>query len=105
MAPPVHPAQSSKVGSRYRPAALFDAARPVILNGIEDIVTRPDLADRAVFQTLEPIPEERRRPEQDLWTAFETERPRILGVLLDAVTPMPPSSKLSTAIAAKASRG
>lgn len=37
---------------------LFDAARPVILNGIEDIVTRPDLADRAVFLTLEPIPEE-----------------------------------------------
>jgi hypothetical protein len=28
---------------------LFDAARPVILNGIEDIVTRPDLADRALF--------------------------------------------------------
>ena len=64
---------------------LFDAARPVILNGIEDIVTRPDLADRAVFLTLEPIPEERRRPEQELWAAFEVERPRILGVLLDAV--------------------
>jgi hypothetical protein len=40
---------------------LFDAARPVILNGIEDIVTRPDLADRAVFLSLEPIPEARRR--------------------------------------------
>jgi hypothetical protein len=64
---------------------LFDAARPVILNGIEDIVTRSDLADRAVFLTLEPIPEERRRPEQELWTAFTKERPRILGVLLDAV--------------------
>lgn len=64
---------------------LFDAARPVILNGIEDIVTRPDLADRAVFLTLEPIPEERRRPEQELWAAFEAERPRILGVLLDAL--------------------
>lgn len=64
---------------------LFDAARPVILNGIEDIVTRPDLADRAVFLTLEPIPEERRRPEAELWTAFEAERARILGVLLDAV--------------------
>ena len=64
---------------------LFDAARPVILNGIEDIVTRPDLADRAVFLTLEPIPEERRRPETELWAAFEAERPRILGVLLDAV--------------------
>jgi hypothetical protein len=57
----------------------------VILNGIEDIVTRPDLADRAVFLTLEAIPEDRRRPEQQLWAAFEKERPRILGVLLDAV--------------------
>jgi hypothetical protein len=64
---------------------LFDAARPVILNGIEDIVTRPDLADRAVFLTLESIPEERRRPEQELWEAFDAERPRLLGVLLDAV--------------------
>jgi hypothetical protein len=64
---------------------LFDAARPVLLNGIEDIVTRPDLADRALFLTLEPIPEERRRPEQELWAAFEAERPRILGALLDAV--------------------
>jgi hypothetical protein len=76
---------------------LFDAARPVILNGIEDIVTRPDLADRAVFLTLEPIPEERRRPEQELWAAFEAERPRILGVLLDAVAKglaMLPQTKL-----------
>jgi hypothetical protein len=64
---------------------LFDATRPVILNGIEEIVTRPDLADRAVFLTLQPIPEERRRPEQELWAAFDAERPRILGVLLDAV--------------------
>jgi hypothetical protein len=64
---------------------LFDAARPVILNGIEEIVTRPDLADRAVFLTLQPIPEEHRRPEQELWAAFDAARPRILGILLDAV--------------------
>lgn len=48
-------------------------------------MTRPDLADRAVFLTLEPIAEQRRRPEAELWAAFELERPRILGVLLDAV--------------------
>jgi hypothetical protein len=64
---------------------LFAASRPVILNGIEDIVSRSDLADRAVFLTLEPIPEERRRSEAELWAAFELERPRILGALLDAV--------------------
>jgi hypothetical protein len=64
---------------------LFDATRPVILNGIEDIVARPDLADRALFLALEPIPEERRRPEAEFWAAFEAERPRILGALLNAV--------------------
>ena len=64
---------------------LFEAARPVILNGIEEIVSRPDLADRSLFLTLEPIPEEKRRPEAELWAAFETERPRLLGVLLDAM--------------------
>jgi hypothetical protein len=64
---------------------LFDAVRPIILNGIEDIVTRPDLADRALFLTLEPIAQELRRPEAELRAEFEAERPQILGVLLDAV--------------------
>jgi hypothetical protein len=64
---------------------LFDATRPSILNGIEDIITRPDLADRAMFLTLEPIREERRRPEAELWAEFGAERPRILGALLGAV--------------------
>ena len=64
---------------------LFDAARPVILNGIEDIVTRPDLADRAIFLTLAPIPEARRRTEQELWSDFNTARPQLLGSLLDAI--------------------
>jgi hypothetical protein len=68
-----------------RDEILFDATRPVILNGIEDIVAKPDLADRAVFLTLEPIPERRRRPEAALWATFEAERPGILGALLDAV--------------------
>jgi hypothetical protein len=64
---------------------LFCATRPIILNGIEDFVTRPDLADRALFLTLDPIPEERRRPEGELWADFEEERSKILGVLLDAL--------------------
>ena len=64
---------------------LFEASRPVILNGITDIVTRPDLVDRAIPITLDPIPDERRRSERELWAAFDAEHPRILGVLLDAV--------------------
>jgi len=64
---------------------LFDAMRPTILNGIEDVVTRPDLADRAIFLALEPIPENLRRAEKELWAEFEAKRPLILGALLDAV--------------------
>jgi hypothetical protein len=59
---------------------LFDAARPVILNGIEDIVTRPE------FLTLEPIPEERRRPEAELWSRglFRTPSSSSLAPLMGA---------------------
>ena len=64
---------------------LFDAARPIMLNGIEDIVSRPDLADRAIFLSLKAIPDDRRRPEEELLADFARERPAILGGLLDAV--------------------
>ena len=41
-----------------REEQLFYALRPVLLNGIEDLTTRPDLADRAIVLRLEPIPQE-----------------------------------------------
>jgi hypothetical protein len=63
---------------------LFQAARPILLNGIEDVICRPDLADRAIFLALSTISEKQRRPEQELWREFETARPGILGALLDA---------------------
>jgi len=63
---------------------LFKAARPTLLNGIEDIVGRSDLADRAIFLTLGPIGEEQRRSETELWREFELARPAIFGALLDA---------------------
>jgi hypothetical protein len=64
---------------------LFEAARPILLNGIEDVISRPDLGDRAIFLTLAPISEAQRRPENELWGKFEAARPRILSALLDAV--------------------
>jgi hypothetical protein len=64
---------------------LFAAARPIILNGIEEVITRPDLADRAILLMLAPIAERQRRPEQAFWREFELARPHILGALLDAV--------------------
>jgi len=63
---------------------LFQAARPIILNGIDDVIGRSDLADRALFPTLPPIADRRRRVERQLWREFEVARPRILASLLDA---------------------
>jgi hypothetical protein len=65
---------------------LFEAARPAILNGIEDVIMRQDLADRAIFLTMGSLADEQRRAEAELWREFEDARPRILGALLDAVS-------------------
>ena len=64
---------------------LFEAVRPILLNGIEDVISRPDLGDRAVFLSLPPIGETHRRVEAELWREFEIARPRILGALLNSV--------------------
>lgn len=64
---------------------IFDFVRPIILNGINDVVSRSDLLDRALMFNLPAIREEDRRPEEEFWRDFEEVRPRILGALLDAV--------------------
>ena len=66
-----------------REEMIFSAQRPISLNGIGDIGTRPDLADRAISLTLPPL--ECHRPERQFWADFELARPGILGSLLDAV--------------------
>src|SRR5262245_8229440 len=78
-------AAASRCGGSIATTRLFEAARPILLNGIEEVVRRPDLGDRAIFLTLAPIGEVQRRPESELWREFEVARPRLLGALLDAV--------------------
>jgi hypothetical protein len=78
---------------------IFQATRPVILNGIEELATRSDLLDRTITLTLPTIPEAKRRTESDLMRLYEEARPRILGSLLDAVSAAMrhlPSAKLSS---------
>jgi hypothetical protein len=65
--------------------AIFDVQRPVVLTGIEDLAGRPDLLDRAIVLTLEPIDEEHRQTERRHQAAVEASRPRILGALLDGI--------------------
>jgi hypothetical protein len=62
---------------------IFEAQRPIIVTGIEELATRGDLLDRAIVCYLPRI--ENYRPEEELWQEFEEARPAILGGLLDAV--------------------
>jgi hypothetical protein len=45
---------------------LFKAARPALLNGIEDVIGCSDLADRAIFLSMGPIGEKQRRSETEM---------------------------------------
>jgi hypothetical protein len=58
---------------------------PVLLNGIPSLLARGDLADRAIALTLPAIPDERRRPEADIWREFDRVAPGVLALLLDAL--------------------
>jgi len=65
---------------------IFDATRPVIINGIEDLAGRQDLVDRSIFLSLPPIAGPARRTEKSLWQDFRAAQPRILGALLNATS-------------------
>ena len=64
---------------------LFHAIRPILLNGIPDVVVQPDLMSRSILLTLEDIPDNKRRERADVLAELSREHPRLLGALLDAV--------------------
>ncbi|HKA06079.1 MAG TPA: hypothetical protein VKD71_02395, partial [Gemmataceae bacterium] len=63
----------------------FNATRAVIVNGIEDIVTRADLLERSLLIHHPTIPEERRRPEAELWAELDASWAELLGAVFDEV--------------------
>jgi len=64
---------------------IFEAQRPVLINGIDDLATRADLLDRSLVVSLPRIADENRRSEHDFWRDFEQTKPSILGALLAVV--------------------
>lgn len=64
----------------------IDLSRPILINGIDDLTTRPDLADRAVVLNLPKISDERRKMSSNFWNDFEEYKPKFMGLLFDAVS-------------------
>lgn len=65
---------------------LLDVQRPIVMNGIIDFMTRPDLQDRAIILDLPVIPEENRLPESDYWKRVTPILPKALGFLLETLS-------------------
>jgi hypothetical protein len=68
--------------------ALFRASRPLLVNSISDVVTRPDLLSRSLLIETRPIGDEggtKRMSEEDFWRAFDQDRAYILHALCAAV--------------------
>jgi hypothetical protein len=64
---------------------LFNVICPVIINGIDEVMTRGDLIDRTLVVELAEIPKDSRLTEKEFWSLFEQYRPGILGYFLNAL--------------------
>lgn len=62
---------------------LIELQRPVVITGIEDLATRPDLAERGLHIELGTLAA--RRTESEYWTAFAQDSGHIYGALLDGL--------------------
>jgi hypothetical protein len=87
------PSAALRAGAPFRPVGCSPITTkcclrppdPLFFNGIEDMITRPHLADRAIMLTLSPIAERQRQPEHALWREFEFARLHSFRTLLDPV--------------------
>jgi hypothetical protein len=66
--------------------ALFEFRRCVAINGIYVTPENPDLMDRALIIRLSQIPDVKRKEEKIILTEFDEMRPKILGVMFDALS-------------------
>ncbi len=63
----------------------FEYCRPILLNGISDVLARPDILDRTISINLPAIDESHRRCEDEIWADFDAKAGGILGALLDVI--------------------
>jgi hypothetical protein len=67
-----------------RDLSVFRGSRPVMLNGIADVVREVDLLDRTLVVRLLPLPS--RKLERELKSTFKAVWPRVLGALCYCVS-------------------
>lgn len=64
---------------------VYRIQKTISINGINQVVIKPDLLDRAILIKLERISPEQRMPEAEFWAAFHHDKPQILGAIFDVL--------------------
>lgn len=62
---------------------VIKVQRPVMLNGVTEIVTREDLLDRSILISVQRISKDKRVVENELMNRFNADKPIILGAILN----------------------
>ena len=65
---------------------ILKIKRPIIVNGITNLVIRGDLLDRSIIINLPEISDVQRRTEAEFWASFENSKPYFLGAICDAAS-------------------
>lgn len=64
---------------------VLDLHNAVVLNGIDIVPYKSDLADRCLLFKLDKISETMRKPESEFWSEFQKVKPQILGAIFEAL--------------------
>jgi hypothetical protein len=65
---------------------IYTFQRTIALNGISQVVTKPDLLDRLILIRLERISSTQRKTTSEYWADFEADLPYILGAIFDILS-------------------
>jgi hypothetical protein len=69
-----------------RDQQIFRGKRPIVMDGISEVVRKSDILDRTLLIDVPPISGSRRKYEEQVWAEFGEYHAGILGALLDAVS-------------------
>lgn len=67
-------------------AHIVSYQRCVMLNGINNPAEKPDLLDRLIIFSIDAISKQERKPLEEIWSAFLSDLPTILGGIFDALS-------------------
>ena len=65
---------------------VFKIQKVIMLNGINQVITKADLLDRSILLAVKRIETSQRIPEDEFWRNFNEQRPLILGSIFNVIS-------------------